>query len=71
MKLKSLILLGLIWGSSLMAVDGFYLGGQIGHVGLTGKTAPTYNNTIGFGLDLGFRSNPLLDIMFSSQYSSH
>lgn len=54
-----------------MAVEGFYLGGQIGHIGLTGKTSPTYNNTIGFGLDLGFRANPLLDIMFSSQYSSH
>lgn len=54
-----------------MALDGFYLGGEIGHVALTGKTAPTYSNTIGFGVDLGFRANPLLDIMFSSQYSSH
>jgi opacity protein-like surface antigen len=71
MKLKSLILVLGLWASSVFALDGFYLGGEIGHVALTGKTSPTYNNTIGFAVDLGFRANPLLDILFTSQYSSH
>ncbi|MBM4316214.1 MAG: porin family protein [Deltaproteobacteria bacterium] len=70
MKIKSLLLALLGWTSLGFAVDGLYLGGQIGHVALTGSAA-TYNNTIGFAADLGFRANPLLDLMFSSQYSSH
>ncbi len=71
MKIKSLILCGLFLCGIAFPLDGFYLGGQIGHAALTGKTAPTYNNTIGFAIDLGFRTNPLLDVLFSSQYSSH
>src|SRR5688572_21352720 len=53
------------------AAEGFYLGGQVGHVGLTDGLRRSYNNAIGFGLDLGIRTNPMLDIIFSSQYSSH
>jgi hypothetical protein len=70
MKLKLLILSALAYGTIAFPLEGFYLGGQIGHVALTGKTS-FYNNTIGFAMDLGFRTNPLLDLMFSSQYSSH
>lgn len=71
MKIKSLIIFSAFLCVTAFPLDGFYLGGQIGHVALTGKTSPTYNNTIGFALDLGFRTNPLLDVLFSSQYSSH
>lgn len=56
---------------SAQAIDGFYLGGQLGHVGLTEPTSRTYSNTIGFGIDLGVRTNPLLDLVFSFQRSGH
>jgi len=71
MKLKLLILGCFFFSFSAFPLEGLYLGGQIGHVALTGKPAPAYNNTIGFAVDLGLRTNALLDILFSSQYSSH
>jgi len=50
------------------AVDAFYLGGQIGHVS---SPVDTFNNAIGFGIDIGVRTNPLLDLVLQTQRSSH
>jgi hypothetical protein len=68
------LLLVFVWAAPLCAFDGFYVGGQVGHVGLSGnltKAPLNYSNTIGFGVDLGFRTNSMLDVIFNSQYSSH
>ncbi len=51
-----------------LAVDGVYLGGQVGAVGLNGGAT---NTAIGFGVDLGLRANPLVDVIFHFQTSSH
>jgi len=53
------------------ALDGIYVGGNIGHVGMSGRTAATFSNTIGFGVDLGLRANPVLDVTAAFQASSH
>lgn len=53
------------------AIEGVYVGGQIGHVGMTGRTATTYSNTIGFGVDLGLRTNNVLDLTAAFQTSAH
>ena len=53
---------------SAHAVDGVYLGGQIGAVGMTGTRSDT---TIGFDVDLGLRANSIVDVVFHFQTSSH
>lgn len=53
------------------ALDGWYLGGQVGHIGLTSGGSSAYSNTIGFGLDLGVRTNAVLDLNLALQLSSH
>jgi len=61
-----------LFGSSFgLALDGIYLGGQVGQVGLTGTSSSQHQNAIGFGLDIGLKSNPLVDLVFQSQWSSH
>ena len=57
--------------SSSHALDGIYLGGQVGQLGLTGTLQTVSGNALGFGLDLGFKTGLLWDITFSSQMSSH
>ncbi len=71
MKIKLLITSLLLACATAFPLDGLYLGAQLGHVALTGKASPLYSNTIGFAVDLGFRTNAILDVLFSSQYSSH
>ena len=53
------------------AVDGLYLGAQVGQVGLTGTSQQVHNNAIGFGVDIGFRTLSSVEILFQSQMSSH
>lgn len=53
------------------ALDGLYLGGEVGHVALTGDNALNRNNTIGFAVDLGVKVNPLLDLDLQFLRSSH
>ncbi len=55
----------------LLAIDSLYLGGQVGHVGVTGVLKQPYGNTIGFEGDLGIRNNPIVDVNFNYHYSSH
>jgi len=54
-----------------LAIDGIYLGGQLGHVALTGDAKRNFNNAIGFGADVGFRTSGLFDLIFGFQTSSH
>jgi hypothetical protein len=65
--------LGVLMGAArpAMAVDGVYLGGELGFVGLTDNIGRTNNNGLGFGFNLGLRANPLLDIMAGFQRSTH
>lgn len=54
------------------AIDGYYVGAQLGHVsGFEGSSAVSYNSAIGIGLDLGLRTNPVLDVVLQLQRSSH
>lgn len=59
-----------LFARPLFALDGIWLGGEAGYVALSGN-AKTYNNAIGFGLDLGLQLNPSLDLFFHLQTSSH
>ena len=52
------------------ALDSIYVGAQVGHVALTGG-AGVYSNSLGFGGEIAFRTNPILDVALRSQYSSH
>jgi len=69
----------ILWFSALLfflstqgyAVDGYYVGGHIGHVGLSGRTSTSFSNTIGFGVDFGLRTNSVLDVVAGFTTSSH
>jgi hypothetical protein len=72
--MKRLLLLGLLvfsYVNASYAVDGIYIGGQVGLVGLTGAVSTGRDNNIGFGGDLGIRTNSLVDLVFSYQRSTH
>lgn len=58
-----------LWGARARAVDGVYVGAQVGNVSFTGNSG--LGSAIGFGGDLGLRANPLLDVVYHLQYSSH
>jgi len=66
--LGSLAFLFTLATTPALAVDAFYLGGQVGHVA---SPVDVYSNAIGFGIDLGVRTNPLLDLVVQLQKSSH
>lgn len=53
------------------ALEGLSIGGHVGHVALTSDLNRTYNQTIGFGVDLGLTVNSYVDVLFQSQFSSH
>lgn len=67
--MKRLLCSLLLLSAPAFALDGFYLGAQVGHVALTGT--PTFSNAIGFGLDLGVPTGSYLDVVAHIQYSSH
>lgn len=54
----------------VFAIDGLYVGGQLGHIGLTGRVQ-NFSNALGVGADLGVRINSYLDVMGRFGYSSH
>lgn len=60
-----------LFSARSQAIDSIYLGAQLGHVGLGGNAGSKFSNAIGFGLDLGIRTNPTLDVIFHLQTSSH
>lgn len=69
--LSLLILSALALPQVASALDGVYLGAQAGFVSPTGNGASAYKNAVGFGIDLGLRTNPILDLMLGFQYSAH
>jgi hypothetical protein len=69
------ILLGLSLGclavsTPALAVDGIYVGGEVGAVGLSSSFGSS-STAIGFGGDLGVRVNPLIDVVGRVMHSSH
>lgn len=66
-----LLLIAASLSAPCRAVDSIYIGGQVGLVALSGDVATHFNNNIGFGGDLGFRTNSLIDLNLSFQTSSH
>lgn len=69
--IRIFLVISLFAAISQAAVDGLYLGAQVGQVGLTGTSQTLHNNAIGFGVDIGFRTLSSVDIIFQSQMSSH
>ncbi|MFM8269509.1 MAG: outer membrane beta-barrel protein [Pseudomonadota bacterium] len=70
--MKNLIRLFLVLlAFPLYAIEGLYLGLQAGQVQLAGSAKELNDNAIGFGLDLGIKTQSYLDVMFQSQISSH
>jgi hypothetical protein len=57
--------------SPALALDGIYLGAQVGDVTLSGNNANLYNSAIGYGLDLGFEESSLIDLVLHGQHSNH
>ena len=53
------------------ALDAFYLGGQFGYSKLSGDYSNGISDAIGFGADLGVRTNGIMDVMASFMTSSH
>ena len=69
---KIILFLGIVLGANTFALEGFYLGGQVGAVGLGGAAAAAgYGSALGFGVNLGFRTNSRVDVLFEFQTSSH
>lgn len=69
--MKKLISFLLLLSAPLFAIEGLYLGVQGGQVQLLGSTNDLHDNAIGFGVDIGIRTQSYLDVMFQSQMSSH
>lgn len=67
---RYLFILAFLLGRAAWAIDGIYLGGELGYVNLSGNTS-IYSNALGFDVDLGIKTNPILDINFQFGYSSH
>jgi len=69
--MKKIFFLLFLFVTPLFAIEGFYLGVQGGQVQLLGKTRDLHDGAIGFGLDIGLRTQSYLDVMFQSQMSTH
>lgn len=69
--MKKILLVLSLFVIPAMAIDGLYIGGQVGQVLLQGNTKTFHDNAFGFGVDLGIRTQSYLDVTFQSQMSSH
>jgi len=69
--IRIFLVLCLLLSPDTFGLDSISLGGTVGQVGLTGQTSSSHQNAIGFGFDVGLRTNPILDLVFQSQWSSH
>jgi hypothetical protein len=67
---KTLFTLAFLVCSKGFPLESIFLGAQFGQVLLT-NGASSFTNSLGYGLDLGFRTNPVLDVTLRSQLSSH
>ncbi|MCB0403899.1 MAG: hypothetical protein KDD51_03885 [Bdellovibrionales bacterium] len=52
-------------------MDHLYVGGRAGFTGLTSSLRTTHGSAAGFGVDLGFRTNPFLDVLLQFHQSRH
>jgi len=69
--LWSLLTWAIVAPSKSSALEALYVGGQLGHVALSGDPAGVYSNSLGFGGDIGFRTNSYVDMVISLMTSSH
>jgi hypothetical protein len=67
----ALFLIILLFGTHAKALEGLYLGAEVGNVGLTGDMKTFFNNALGFGVDLGLKTSSPIDVTLSFQTSSH
>lgn len=65
----SLVTLGLGTAREARALDGTYLGVQVGAVGPLGSTA-AYNSSFGGGLEVGFFANPIVELRLRGLYAN-
>ncbi|NBX82068.1 hypothetical protein EBQ90_03150 [bacterium] len=68
---KIILFLLLVAVSPCFSIEGLYVGVQGGQVQLLGTTKDFHDNAIGFGVDIGIRTQSYLDVTFQSQMSSH
>lgn len=71
MKNKILLILGFVLPATAFPLESIYVGVQAGQVFLSPRVTPTFNDALGFGGELGFRTNPMLLVSLRSQISSH
>lgn len=75
MKRRFFLAVTAIWlglgSNQARAVEGIYLGAQVGHVSLTGNTGAAFSNALGFGVDLSFEASHLFNVTTRFQYSTH
>lgn len=65
------MLVGSVGVRPAQALEAVSVGGQVGFVGLTGDVRSSFNDALGFGADVGFRANALLDVVLNVLASSH
>lgn len=53
------------------ALEGLYIGGQLGNFALSDSLGKSYKDALGFGGDLGFKTTSMVDLVLSAFYSSH
>lgn len=70
-RIKILLLVVMVTSVTSHAIDGVYLGGRLGQFGLTGTNKTLHGSAIGYGIDLGIRSNAFMDAMIQYSSSSH
>lgn len=63
-------MLGVLFGISAYAIDGWYLGGELGYVDLKGRGS-VYSDALGVSAVVGVRANSILDVVARVGYSSH
>ncbi len=71
MKNKLLLVIAFLLPAQALPLESIYVGGQLGFVGLTQQAPASTMNALGFGIDVGFRVNPVLDVSLRSGLSSH
>ena len=68
-NLLTLFLVFICLNGQGLASDQFFIGGEVGHVGV--RDNQPISNAIGYGVDIGVPANSYLDLMFRVHYSFH
>ncbi len=71
MKNKLALALALLLPGLAYPLESVYVGAEFGQVFLTSGAAAAHTNALGFGGEVGFRTNPVLYVTVRSQLSAH